>query len=196
MAIDVRNRYDVLVGVAEHMKEVIRLLGEDVEREGLAETPDRVARAYYDELLSGYRENPEDVFKVFEPDGYDGLVLVRDIPVVSLCEHHVLPWYGVAHVAYIPEDKIIGLSKIGRLVDIFAKRLQVQERFTKQVADTLYDGLQPKGVMVVVEAAHTCMIIRGVQKAGSKTVTSAVRGVFFTVPSARHELLALLGKPQ
>jgi len=172
-------------------KLILEAIGEDSTRDGLRETPDRVARALYDELLSGYQEDSEDVFKTFEEDGYDSLVLVKDIPFYSMCEHHMLPFLGVAHVAYIPNGRIIGLSKIARLVEIFAKRLQVQERLTQQIADALHRGVGAIGTMVVIEAEHLCMSMRGIKKPGAKTVTSAVRGAFLDDEKARAEFLAL-----
>lgn len=170
---------------------LLTYLGEDEAREGLQETPGRVLRAMR-ELTSGYSTDPRSLLKTFDNDGTRDLVLVRDIPFYSLCEHHVLPFSGVVHVGYIPGDQIVGLSKFGRLVDAFARRLQVQERLTAQIADTLEDVLSPAGVIVVVEAEHFCMAMRGVQKAGSRTVTSAVRGVFKEKPEARAEAFSLM----
>lgn len=163
-------------------------------RQGIDETPMRVARAYYDELLSGYRLDPADLFKTFENDAeYSEMVLVRDIPFYSLCEHHMLPFHGVAHVGYIPKTHVIGLSKIARLVQLFSRRLQVQERLTVQIADCIVEHLTPLGVMVVMEAEHLCINMRGIQKPGSTTTTSAIRGVFADPEDdARKEFLALL----
>ena len=183
---------DSKIQIQNAVREILTAVGEDPNREGLLETPERVARALYNELLSGYREDPAEVFKVFEEDSYDSLVLVKDIEFTSLCEHHMLPFRGVAHVAYIPQGKIIGLSKVARLVEIYSKRLQVQERLTQQIADTLYGGVNALGTMVVVEAEHLCMSIRGIRKAGATTVTSAVRGVFFNDEKARAESLSLI----
>lgn len=179
--------------IESHVRAILGLLGEDPRREGLRQTPLRVAKAY-DELLSGYDRDVGDLFTCFESEGYDELVLVRDVPFVSLCEHHILPFYGRAHVGYIPSDRIAGLSKLARLVDVFARRLQVQERLTVQVADALVEHLRPLGAICVVEAEHSCMAMRGVKKTGSVTVTSAVRGVFKEDAKAREEALSLIGR--
>lgn len=166
-----------------------------IDTPGTEETPDRVARMWEDELLSGYREDHKDLFKVFDSDGNDQLVLVKDIPFFSLCEHHMIPFYGVAHLGYIPKEKVLGLSKMARLVEVFARRLQIQERMTVEIADALEKGLEPtRGVMVVLEARHLCLEMRGVSKTGATTITSAVRGDFLTDPAARQEFLALLGR--
>ncbi|MER6556804.1 GTP cyclohydrolase I FolE [Streptomyces sp. NPDC001027] len=159
------------------VRELLIAVGEDPEREGLRETPARVARAYR-ELLAGLRQTPEDVLTTTFDLGHDEMVLVKDIEIVSLCEHHMLPFHGVAHVGYIPAEsgKITGLSKLARLVEVFARRLQVQERLTTQVADSLMRILEARGVIVVVEAEHMCMSVRGIRKPGAKTTTSAVRG--------------------
>ena len=171
---------------------VLEGIGEDVEREGLVDTPDRVARAYQ-ELCAGYEGNIQEVLsKVFQED-HNEMVIVKDIPVTSLCEHHMIPFLGKVHVAYVPDGKVLGLSKIGRLVDIFAKRLQLQERLTSQIADTLFASLTPMGVGVVLEAEHACMTTRGVRKVGSVTVTSAMRGCFLDSDyQARSEFLQLI----
>jgi len=168
-------------------------IGEDPSREGLLETPRRVADAY-EFLTSGYNMNIEEVMNeaVFN-EKYDEMVLVKNIDFYSLCEHHMLPFYGKVHVAYIPDGKIIGLSKIPRIVDVFARRLQVQERMTQQIADTLEQYLQPRGVAVVSEAYHMCMMMRGVQKQNSSATTSAVHGVFKDDPRTRTEFLNLIG---
>ncbi|MFJ7063837.1 GTP cyclohydrolase I FolE [Streptomyces sp. NPDC101115] len=159
------------------VRELLIAVGEDPEREGLLETPARVARAYR-ELLSGMRQNPEDVLTTTFDLGHDEMVLVKDIELVSFCEHHLLPFHGVAHVGYIPAEsgKITGLSKLARLVDVFARRPQVQERLTTQVADSLMKILEARGAIVVIEAEHMCMSLRGIRKPGAKTTTSAVRG--------------------
>ncbi|MDX3575340.1 MULTISPECIES: GTP cyclohydrolase I FolE [unclassified Streptomyces] len=159
------------------VRELLIAVGEDPDREGLRETPARVARAYR-ELLAGLRQKPEDVLTTTFDLGHDEMVLVKDIEIVSLCEHHMLPFHGVAHVGYIPAEsgKITGLSKLARLVEVFARRLQVQERLTTQVADSLMRILEARGVIVVVEAEHMCMSVRGIRKPGAKTTTSAVRG--------------------
>ncbi|MDQ0960007.1 GTP cyclohydrolase I [Streptomyces sp. B4I13] len=159
------------------VRELLIAVGEDPDREGLQETPARVARAYR-ELLAGLRQTPEEVLTTTFDLGHDEMVLVKDIEIVSLCEHHMLPFHGVAHVGYIPAEsgKITGLSKLARLVEVFARRLQVQERLTTQVADSLMRILEARGVIVVIEAEHMCMSVRGIRKPGAKTTTSAVRG--------------------
>ncbi|MFJ5775115.1 GTP cyclohydrolase I FolE [Streptomyces sp. NPDC093094] len=159
------------------VRELLIAVGEDPDREGLRETPARVARAYR-ELLAGLRQEPEDVLTTTFDLGHDEMVLVRDIEIVSLCEHHLLPFHGVAHVGYIPAEtgKITGLSKLARLVEVFARRPQVQERLTTQIADSLMRILEARGAIVVVEAEHMCMSVRGIRKPGAKTTTSAVRG--------------------
>ncbi|MFF0227443.1 GTP cyclohydrolase I FolE [Streptomyces sp. NPDC004629] len=159
------------------VRELLIAVGEDPDREGLRETPARVARAYR-ELLAGLQQEPEDVLTTTFDLGHDEMVLVKDIEIVSLCEHHLLPFHGVAHVGYIPAEsgKITGLSKLARLVEVFARRLQVQERLTTQIADSLMRILEARGVIVVVEAEHMCMSVRGIRKPGAKTTTSAVRG--------------------
>ncbi len=163
---------------ARLVRRQLEMLGEDPERQGIARTPVRVASALR-WLTRGYRESVEEIARnaIFE-ESHESMVLVRDIEIYSLCEHHMLPFYGKAHVAYLPKGRIIGLSKIPRVVDVFARRLQVQERLTDQVADALMDVLQPHGVGVVIEAFHLCMMMRGVEKQNSKTVTSALRGSF------------------
>jgi GTP cyclohydrolase I len=167
-------------------------LGMDPERPGLQETPRRVAEVY-EEVLTGVDQDPADVVKVLKGEKYDEIVLVRDIPFYSLCEHHLLPFHGKAHVAYIPQgNRITGISKLGRVVELFARRLQVQERMTRQIADSLVGALSPKGVMVVVEAEHLCMTMRGVQKPGSITTTSVVRGIFRENAATRSEAMALI----
>ncbi|GGY21385.1 GTP cyclohydrolase I FolE [Streptomyces djakartensis] len=159
------------------VRELLIAVGEDPDREGLRETPARVARAYR-ELLAGLRQEPEEVLTTTFDLGHDEMVLVKDIEIVSLCEHHLLPFHGVAHVGYIPAEtgKITGLSKLARLVEVFARRPQVQERLTTQIADSLMKILEARGAIVVVEAEHMCMSVRGIRKPGAKTTTSAVRG--------------------
>ncbi|TLS42142.1 GTP cyclohydrolase I FolE [Streptomyces montanus] len=159
------------------VRELLIAVGEDPDREGLRDTPGRVARAYR-ELLAGMRQEPEDVLTTTFDLGHDEMVLVKDIEIVSLCEHHLLPFHGVAHVGYIPADtgKITGLSKLARLVEVFARRPQVQERLTTQIADSLMRILEARGAIVVIEAEHMCMSVRGIRKPGAKTTTSAVRG--------------------
>ncbi|GLZ15356.1 hypothetical protein Acsp04_55910 [Actinomadura sp. NBRC 104425] len=175
------------------VREILIAIGEDPDRDGLRETPARVARAYA-EQFAGLRQNPEDALnKVFEAD-HDEMVLVKDIEVYSMCEHHLTPFHGLAHVGYTPNEKgqITGLSKLARLVDVFARRPQVQERLTSQIADALMRILEPRGVIVVIEAEHLCMTMRGVRKPGAKTVTSAVRGAFRDRPETRAEAMGLI----
>jgi GTP cyclohydrolase I len=174
------------------VRELLLAIGEDPDRDGLVETPARVARAYR-EMFGGMRQRAEDVLATTFDLGHDEIVLVRDIEVYSTCEHHLVPFHGVAHVGYLPgvDGRITGLSKLARLVDVYAKRPQVQERLTSQVADALMRVLDPRGAVVVVECEHLCMSMRGVRKPGARTVTSAVRGVF-TEPGPRAEVMALL----
>ena len=175
------------------IREILLAIGEDPERDGLADTPARVARAYA-EQFAGLRQRPEDVLtKVFDAD-HDEMVLVRDIELYSTCEHHLVPFFGVAHIGYIPNEKgqITGLSKLARLVDTYARRPQVQERMTSQIADALVANLEPRGVIVVIEAEHLCMSMRGVRKPGARTVTSAVRGVFRDSARTRAEAMSLV----
>jgi GTP cyclohydrolase I len=174
------------------VRELLVAVGEDPQREGLLETPARVARAYA-ELFRGMRQRPEDVLTTTFDIGHDEMILVKDIQLWSMCEHHLVPFTGVAHVGYIPHEngRITGLSKIGRLVDVYARRPQVQERLTTQVADSLMDILEPRGCIVVVEAEHLCMTMRGVRKPGSKTVTSAVRGAMHNA-ATRSEAMSLI----
>jgi GTP cyclohydrolase IA len=170
--------------------EILTAIGEDPGRDGLLMTPGRVARMY-EELFAGFQENPADHLEVTFAADHDEMVMVRDIPFASLCEHHMVPFMGRAHVAYIPgsDGRITGLSKLARLVDGFAKRLQVQERMTSQIADAIEDALDPKGVLVVVDAEHLCMSMRGVKKSGTSTVTSAVRGLFRSDTATRFEAM-------
>jgi GTP cyclohydrolase I len=181
--------------IAHHVREMIRALGEDVGREGLLKTPERVEAAMTF-LTRGYAQTVEEVIgdAIFE-EAHEDMILVRDIELYSLCEHHLLPFFGRAHVAYIPHGRILGLSKMARIVDMFARRLQVQERLTDQVADALMQALAPRGVGVVIEAAHFCMMMRGVEKQGSRTVTSAVRGSFRSDNRTRDEFLRLAHAP-
>lgn len=176
------------------VRQLLRLIGEDPDREGLQETPLRFLKAMT-EYTQGYREKPEDVLKVFEDggEGVDEMVIVRDIPVYSLCEHHLAPFFGKAYVGYVPDKKILGLSKISRLVEVYSRRLQVQERLTNQIADALAKHLQPLGVAVVIECRHLCMESRGVKHAGSSTVTSALRGSIKKNADTRKEFLSLIG---
>ena len=177
----------------ELIKNLLVALGEDPNREGLVNTPKRVAKAY-EFLTSGYRADIDQVLNnaLFTVD-YSEMVIVKDIDFYSLCEHHLLPFFGKCHVAYIPSNKVIGLSKIPRLVDVFARRLQVQERLTNQVADTIRDAIKPLGVAVVIEATHLCMSMRGVEKQNSEMITSSVLGTFRESEATRDEFLALIG---
>jgi GTP cyclohydrolase I len=181
--------------IAAAVREILFAIGEDPDRDGLLDTPSRVARMYA-EICAGLHQEPsEHLATVFEAD-HDEMVMVRDIPMYSLCEHHLIPFIGKAHVAYIPNrsGNVIGLSKVARLVDGYAKRPQVQERLTRQVADALEEHLQPRGVLVVVEAEHLCMSMRGVRKAGSSTVTSSVTGIFRANVATRAEAMRFLGQ--
>ena len=174
------------------VREILLAVGEDPDREGLLETPKRVANMY-EEIFAGSTEDPKQHIKLFNEQSNDEMVIVKDIPFYSMCEHHLLPFFGKAHIGYIPSDnKIIGLSKLARIVDNFAKKPQVQERLTSDIADFLNDNLQPKGVAVIMEAEHMCMTMRGARAAGSKTQTSALRGIMRTDAKTRAEVLSLL----
>ncbi len=173
------------------VREILIAVGEDPDREGLLKTPNRVARAY-GELMAGLRENPRGHLKTVFHERYDEVVLLRDIQFHSLCEHHLLPFTGRAHVAYLPDGKVVGLSKLARLVEGYARRPQVQERLTTQIADALMEELSPLGAACVIEATHTCMTIRGAKKTGSVMVTSALRGTFKQDPASRAEILSLM----
>jgi GTP cyclohydrolase I len=177
--------------IADHVHDMLDALGEDPEREGLLKTPERVEAALR-WLTRGYGETAADAVgdALFE-ESHDSMIMVRDIELYSLCEHHMLPFFGRAHVAYIPDGRIVGLSKVARVVDVFARRLQVQERLTDQVADALMDILEPRGVGVVIEASHFCMMMRGVEKQNSRTVTSALRGAFRDDSRTRDEFMRL-----
>jgi len=180
---DVKNRY----------KNIIEDLGEDTAREGLLKTPERAAKAMQF-LTQGYDQDPVEILKsAMFKESYDEMVIVKDIELYSLCEHHILPFFGKAHIAYIPNGHIVGLSKLPRIVDVFARRLQVQERLTEQVLDCINDTLKPQGVAVVIEASHMCMMMRGVQKQNSITTTSGFRGQFEKIET-RNEFLKLIGK--
>ena len=177
----------------EHaVRDILEAIGEDPDREGLVETPARVARMYA-EIFAGLEEDPRQHLKIFDEPNGDEMVIVRDIPLYSMCEHHLIPFMGKAHIAYIPQDgKVIGLSKLARIVGTFAKRPQLQERLTAQIADFLSEELSPMGVAVVIEAQHLCMTMRGARAAGSETRTSALRGVMRSDARTRAEVLALL----
>jgi len=175
------------------VREILAAIGEDPDRDGLQKTPARVARMYA-EICAGLHQNPDEHLQTTFEAEHDEMVMVRDIPLYSLCEHHLAPFIGKAHVAYIPgtDGRVIGLSKFARLVDGYARRLQVQERLTSQIADAMQNSLDPKGVMVVIEAEHLCMSMRGVKQAGSTTVTSAVRGLFRTNVATREEAMRFI----
>lgn len=179
--------------IEKAVKEILLAIGEDAEREGLRKTPKRVGRMYA-ELLAGMCEDPEIHLKSVFTENYNEIVLLRDIPFYSICEHHLMPFIGTAHVAYIPSGMVLGVSKLARIVDCFARRLQTQERLTYQIADFIMDKLKPQGVTIVMEASHSCMTIRGIKKPGSSMVTSAIRGVFMKDPKSRSEILSLMHK--
>jgi GTP cyclohydrolase IA len=183
-----------LARIEAAVREILVAIGEDPTRDGLLKTPSRVAKMY-SEVCAGLHEDPSRHLHVTFEAGHDEMVMVRDIPMYSLCEHHLVPFHGRAHVAYIPgeDGRITGLSKLARLVDGFAKRPQVQERLTSQIADALVDVLQPRGALVIVEAEHLCMSMRGVRKPGSTTLTSAVRGIFKVNPATRAEAMSMIG---
>ncbi len=177
--------------IEKAVMEILSAVGEDLNRDGLKNTPARVARMY-SELLAGMSEDPNaHLVSVFN-ENYDEIVLLRDIPFYSVCEHHLMPFIGSAHVAYLSAGKILGVSKLARIVDCFARRLQTQERLTYQIADFIMTNLKPQGVAVVLEAAHSCMTIRGIKKPGSAMVTSAVRGIFRKDPRSRNEIMSLI----
>ena len=180
-----------LPSIEDAVRQILRAVGEDPDRPGIVETPRRVAKMYA-EMFSGLRCDPSRHLKVTFPESYDEMVLVRDIAFNSMCEHHLLPFNGIAHVAYIPNGKVTGLSKIARVVDEVARRPQLQERLTHQIATLIEEELDTAGVAVVAEAEHSCMSIRGIRKAGSKTVTSALRGVFRTNSASRNEVLSFI----
>lgn len=181
--------------IEKAVREILLAIGEDPDREGLADTPRRLGKMY-EEIFSGLYEDPEKDLEIyFQDEKYEELVLVKDIPFYSMCEHHLLPFFGKAHVAYLPKNgKLTGLSKLARVVETIAKRPQLQERITAAVADTIAKKLEPYGVIVVIEAEHMCMTMRGVKKPGSKTVTSAVRGVFKTDSKSRAEVMSMINK--
>jgi GTP cyclohydrolase I len=185
----------------EKIKKAVQMIIEEIDpdpsRPDIVKTPDRVARMY-EEIFAGSFQDPEETLKVLLSEQHDEIVLVKDIPVFSMCEHHMLPFYGIAHVGYIPkENRISGLSKLARVVEVFSRRLQVQERLTSSIANLIVEKLKPRGVIVVIEAEHLCMIMRGVKKPGSYTVTSAVRGIFKENEKTRAEALSLImaGRP-
>jgi GTP cyclohydrolase I len=171
--------------------EILVAIGEDPSREGIKETPRRIAEMYA-EVFSGMKEDPREVLNVGFEEGHNEMVILKDIPFYSMCEHHLLPFYGMVHIGYIPKGRVVGASKLGRVVEILAKRPQLQERLTTQIADTIVEALQPQGVAVVIEAEHLCMTMRGVKKPGSNIVTSAMRGSFRTRAVTRAEFLSLI----
>lgn len=177
--------------IEESVRQIIEAIGEDPSREGLVETPARVAEMYA-ELFSGIDADPAVELEVGFEEGHQEMVTLRDIPFYSMCEHHLLPFYGVAHVGYIPKGRVVGISKLARVVEILARRPQLQERLTSQVADTIVRGLRPEGVAVVIEATHLCMTMRGVKKPHSVVVTSAMRGIFHHSVATRAEFMALI----
>jgi GTP cyclohydrolase I len=173
---------------------ILEAIGEDPDREGLRETPARMARMY-EEVFSGLHQSPGDSIRTIFTEDYDEIVLVKDIHFASMCEHHLLPFVGKAHTAYIPDGKVLGISKLARAVEVFARRPQVQERLTNQIADLIEEIAEPRGVAVVLEATHTCMTIRGVKQPGSLVTTSAMRGLFRTNVATRTELMNLIRSP-
>jgi GTP cyclohydrolase I len=179
--------------IEKAVREILLAVGEDVDREGLKRTPERVGRMYA-ELLGGMQEDPKNHLRGVFTENYDEIVLLRDIPFYSICEHHIMPFIGSADVAYVPSGTVLGVSKLARIVDCFARRLQTQERLTYQIADFIMDSLHPLGVAVVLEASHSCMTIRGIKKPGSSMVTSALRGIFMKDPRTRSEVLSLMHK--
>jgi GTP cyclohydrolase I len=179
--------------VEKAVREILLAVGEDINREGLRRTPERVGKMYA-ELLGGMREDPKNHLRSVFSENYNEIVLLRDIPFYSICEHHLMPFIGTADVAYVPSGMVLGVSKLARIVDCFARRLQTQERLTYQIADFIMDSLHPRGVAVVLEASHSCMTIRGIKKPGSSMVTSALRGIFMKDPRTRSEVLSLMHK--
>jgi GTP cyclohydrolase IA len=178
--------------ISTAFRNVLEALGEDPLREGLVDTPERVSRLYA-EVFSGLRQDPLEILRTGFEEGYDEMVVARAIPFFSMCEHHFLPFYGVVHIGYVPKGRIVGISKLARVTDVFARRPQVQERMTTQIADALVEGLNPLGVGVVIEAQHLCMLMRGVKKPGSSIVTSVNRGCFRDDLRSRSEFLTLAG---
>lgn len=184
-----------ILRVEQEVARILTHLDPDGVRPDTQDTPGRVARMWVNEIYGGYSIIPEDLLKTFDSAGYDGMVVLKDIPVISSCEHHLVPFTGYAHVGYLPNGKVVGLSKIARIVAAYSRRLQIQERLTGQIADTIHTGLDARGVMVVVEAEHMCLTIRGVQAPGTKTLTSAVRGLFNSNEEGeKTEFLRLIGK--
>ncbi|MBW8015303.1 MAG: GTP cyclohydrolase I FolE [Planctomycetes bacterium] len=189
MSDDLKSKVDTKK-IEDAVHQILVALGEDPAREGLVDTPRRVAKMYT-ELLAGTHSDPAEHIHAFREE-YDEVVLLRDIPFYSVCEHHMMPFIGKAHIAYLPDGRVIGISKLARILDNYARRLQVQERLTGQIADFLMESLRPKGAAVVIEASHSCTTIRGIKKAGSVMVTSALRGLFKSDPRSRSEVLSLI----
>jgi len=177
--------------IEKAVKEILEAIGEDTSREGIKGTPARVAQMY-GELTAGMEQDPKEYIRSVFTEDYNEIVLLRDVPFYSICEHHMMPFMGSAHVAYLPDGKVLGVSKLARIVDCFARRLQVQERLTDQIAGFIMDSLKPKGVAIVLEATHSCMTIRGIKKPGSVMVTSALRGIFIRDSRSRAEVLGLM----
>jgi GTP cyclohydrolase I len=181
------------VRIQRAVEEIIAAMGENPTREGLVHTPARIAEMYA-EVFSGVHEDPKDILAVgFEEEEHEEMVVLKDIPFYSMCEHHFLPFHGLAHVGYIPAGRLVGISKLARVVEVLARRPQLQERLTGQIADTIMDGLKARGVGVVIEAEHLCMTMRGIRKPGSRLVTSANRGIFRSYPATRAEFFSILG---
>ncbi len=181
------------VRIRRAVEDIIAAMGENPTREGLVDTPSRIAEMYA-EVFSGVHEDPQDILLVgFEEEEHEEMVVLKDIPFYSMCEHHFLPFHGLAHVGYIPAGRLVGISKLARVVEVLARRPQLQERLTGQIADTIMDGLKARGVGVVIEAEHLCMTMRGIRKPGSRLVTSANRGIFRSYPATRAEFFSILG---
>ena len=181
----------------DHVTEILKLLGEDPEREGLRKTPLRVEKAYQ-HFTKGYQQDAAEILKsaVFNASDYDEMVIVKDIDMFSMCEHHLLPFFGKCHIAYLPDKKVVGLSKLPRVVEVFARRLQIQEKLTTQIAKAIESALKPKGVGVVIEALHLCVMMRGVEKNNAHMVTSSMQGRFRSDPKTREEFLGLIRRPK
>ena len=177
--------------IKQNIVQQLTYIGDDPNREGLLDTPKRVEKSW-GELFSGYGHSACELFTTFESDGYDQIVLLKDIEIYSMCEHHILPFFGKAHVAYIPDGRVVGISKLARVVDMYSRRLQIQERIGEQVTDAIMDYIQPKGAACIIEAVHMCMRMRGVSKQESVMTTSSLRGAFFSNPAARAELMRLI----
>jgi GTP cyclohydrolase I len=186
-----KNKTADMSRIEKAVREILLAIGEDVEREGIKQTPARVA-GMYSELLEGMQQDPKEHLRGIFTEKYNEIVLLRDISFYSICEHHLMPFIGSAHVAYLPAGAVLGVSKLARIVDCFAHRLQVQERLTDQIADFVMNSLKPQGVAVVLEASHSCMTIRGIKKPGSVMITSALRGIFKTDPRSRSEIMSLM----